>query len=368
MKPTPDTARSRGACIAAPLFAMMYATLLGLLPAGCATTAPPRTAAASTVASAAPAPIWPEPPAKTRIRYLRSISGPQDWGIAKSLFRRLIDALTGSGSDHFIRPTGVAEQQGVLYVADPGAPALWIFDAGRNETHKVERVGDTELLSPVAVAIRPDGAVYLADSRLKKVFLIDRAGELIGVAAQQGLERPAGLAYDPVRGRLYVADSANQRIAVFGPDARLIGTWGAAGSGDGQFNYPTHLALDPAGTLLVTDALNFRVQAFAPDGRYLWQFGHHGDGSGDVAAPKGVAFDPAGHVFVVDALFDAVQIFRRDGRFLLGFGQHGAQPGQFWLPGGLFISPNNEIYVADAFNQRIQVFQGGPGAAREKLK
>jgi len=340
------------------LMACGLAVLVGLAPlAGCGMAAPVKEAPQEV---AAKLPSWPNPPAPTRIRYLRSVTGAKDWGIEKSLFRRVIDAIVGSGDEHFVRPSAVAEFQRVLYVADPGAQALWIVDGERNQVHKLQRIGDDTLLSPVAVAVRPDGAVYLADSRLKTVFLLDRDGKLINIAARQGLERPAGLAYDPAGQRLYVADSAGQRIVVFAPDATVIRSWGQAGNKDGDFNYPTHLALDPAGTLLVTDALNFRLQAFDADGRFLWKLGHHGDGAGDIATPKGVAFDRDGHVFLVDALFDGVKIFDQHGRLLLGFGEHGAEPGQFWLPGGIFINPKNEIYVADAYNRRIQVFMVVP--------
>jgi DNA-binding beta-propeller fold protein YncE len=344
-----------------PLAALLLAAFLELTFTGCAGLRSSEIAAQT----AAPLPSWPGSPAQARVRYVRSIATPRDWGISKSMFRRLFDVLTGSGSEHFVRPTGVAEREGVLYIADPGAHALWILDAVQNKMLKVDRVGKTELVSPVAVAVRPDGAVYLADSRLKTVFLLDRAGKLLGVAAQSGLERPAGLAYDPASGRLYVADSAGQKIVVFGSDATPIRSWGQVGSSDGEFNYPTHLALDPTGALLVSDALNFRVQAFDADGRFLWKFGRHGDGSGDIASPKGIAADHEGHVFVVDALFDAVQIFERDGSYLLGFGERGSQPGQFWLPGGLFINSRNEVYVADVYNQRIQVFLTGPAATTE---
>ena len=348
MKPTPFSA----------LFAYGLAILVSLASlAGCGTTAPVKGAHQETTAKS---PSWPNPPAPARIRYLRSITGAQEWGIEKSLFRRMIDAILGSGNEHFVRPAAVAEFQRVLYVADIGAQALWILDAERKQMQKVQRIGDEVLLSPVAVAVRPDGAVYLADSRLKTVFLLDRDGKLINIAARQSLERPAGLAYDPARQRLYVADSAGHKIVVFAPDATVIRSWGHAGTHDGEFNYPTHLALDPVGTLLVTDALNFRVQAFDADGRFLWKFGHHGDGSGDVASPKGVAFDRDGNVFLVDALFDAVQIFDHDGHLLLGFGGHGTEPGQFWLPGGIFINPRNELYVADAYNRRIQVLMVVP--------
>lgn len=314
--------------------------------------------------------VWPKPPAEPRIRYMRSISGPRHAGIERSLFRRMIDALVGRSPEHFIRPTGVAERDGVLYVADPGAQALWILDPAQNQSVKVDRIGEAALASPVAVAPGPEGGVFVADTWLKKVFLLDRQGKLIRVAAEAGLARPAGVAYDPVNQRLYVADSATHSIAVYGPDGALNRTWGQRGAQNGEFNSPTHLALDRTGTILVTDALNFRIQAFDPDGRFLWKVGRHGDGSGDFAAPKGLAADSEGHVYVVDALFDAVQIFNRDGTLLLAFGEQGTKAGQFWLPGGIFITLQDEIYVADAYNQRVQVlrFLGSPAINEEAGK
>ncbi|MFQ5945799.1 MAG: 6-bladed beta-propeller, partial [Anaerolineae bacterium] len=288
--------------------------------------------------------VWPKPPAESRIRYVRSISGPHDLGIEKSFLGRLAETLFGRTEEYLIRPTGVAERNGVLYVADPGAQALWIFDPANQQVVKVSQVGGTALASPVAVAAAPDGAVFVADSWLKKVFLLDREGKLLQTVVEDGLDRPVGLAYNETIARLYVADSAGHRIAVYRGDGTRVLTWGSRGSGDGEFNRPTHLALDRSGTLLVTDALNFRIQAFDQEGRFLWKMGHHGDGSGDFAAPKGVAEDSLGHLYVVDALFDTVQIFERNGTFLLSFGERGVQPGQFWLPGGIFISRQDRIY------------------------
>ena len=344
--------------------ALMIALGLLLLTSGCGAPAPVKVSPEMPVALLA----WPRPPAEPRIHYVRSVAGPNEWGIMKSFFRRMMDALVGRGEEHFIRPTGVAERDGVLYVADPGAQALWILDRVQNQFIKVNQVREEALGSPVAVAVRPDGAVFVADTLLKKVFLLDRAGKLVRVAAEEGLARPAGLAYDAATQRLYVADSVTHRISVYGPDGTRIRTWGQAGSQDGEFNRPTHLALDRTGTLLVTDALNFRLQAFDREGRFLWKLGRLGDGSGDLAAPKGLAADSEGHVYVVDALFDAVQIFERDGTLLLAFGERGTQAGQFWLPGGLFITPQNQIYVADAYNQRIQVFVFDPDTGKEANK
>lgn len=335
-----------------------------LLAGGCGAPVP----APAPDAAAAAALVWPKAPEQPRIRYLQSVSGPQDWGIERSLLRRLADALIGGGAERFARPGAVAEAGGVLYVADPGAQSLWILDRPRSRHVRLTQIGGEALVSPVALALRADGAVFVADTVLKKVFLLDRDGVLIRSFATQGLERPAGLAWDEGAHRLYVLDSLRHRIAVFDGNGALLRNIGESGDGDGQFNHPTHLALDADGTLLVTDALNFRVQTIDRDGHFIAKFGQTGNGAGDFAAPKGVAVDGDGHYYVVDALFDAVQIFDRTGQLLLAFGEHGERPGQFSLPRGLFISAEDKVYVADAYNRRVQVFQGAIATGKEQTK
>lgn len=312
--------------------------------------------------------VWPPPPAPTRIRYVRSISEPRDVGIVKSFFGKLVAAIAGKTDERLIRPTGVAEHGGVVYIADAGAQAVWIFDSSNQRSVKVHEINGTALVSPVAVAHRSDGALFVADSGIKKVFMLDRQGKFLRMVAEDGLERPVALAYDEGADRLYVADSAGQRIVVYASDGKRVLTWGKAGYGDGEFNYPSYVALSRSGTVLVTDALNFRIQAFDRDGKFLWKMGRQGDNSGDFAAPKGVAIDSEGHIYVVDALFDAVQIFDQAGVLLLAFGSRGLAPGEFWLPTGAFINERDQIYLADSYNQRVQVFEflGGSGPPQAK--
>lgn len=315
------------------------------------------------VASAASPAVWPKPPDAPRIRFLRSVSGPGDWGITPSFLQRVADAISGRGEDKFVRPAAVAERGGVLYVADPGARSLWILDGPHGRHARIVKVGEEALISPVALALRSDGSLFLADTGLKKVFLLDAEGASIRVIESQGLERPAGLAWDERARRLYVVDSLRHRISVFDANGGLIHHLGENGNARGQFNHPSHLALDPAGPLIVTDALNFRIQTMARDGRFVRAFGQVGDGAGDFAAPKGVAVDRGGHIHVVDARFDAVQVFDREGGLLMAYGERGTGPGQFSLPGGIFISADDRIYVADGYNRRVQVFTGVAVAA-----
>lgn len=304
-------------------------------------------------------PVWPSPPQPARVQFVQSVDGAADWGLARSWWGRMVDVMTGRRETQFVRPTGVAERDGVLYVADAGAQSVVIFDAPRHKELRVTRAGNDELISPVAVAPGPQHTVYVADSYLKKVLQFDGDGMLLRVAASAGLERPSSLAYDARSGRLYVGDSKSHVVHVFDEHGAAVTTIGHLGAGPGEFNTPTHLAVTPDGNLVVTDALNYRVQVFGADGQFKYRIGEIGDGAGNFAAPKGVAVDRDGKVYVADAMFDAVQIFDTSGHLLLGFGEQGQQAGQFWMPNGLYID-GDRLFVADAYNRRIQVFHLEP--------
>ncbi len=318
---------------------------------------------------APPAPeslVWPRPPAPARIRFVKSVETPADWGLSGGTFQRFMDKLTGQTPFRFVRPTSVAARGTALYVADPGAQALVILDPAESHERKITRVGQDNLVSPVALALGPPNKLFLVDSALRKIFVIDGKGELLATIGGEGrLARPAGVAYDAASDRLYVSDAAAHRIFVFAADGRLVESFGSNGNGPGEFNFPTHLALTRNGNLIVTDTLNYRVQIVRRNGDPLASFGHVGDGSGNFASPKGVGTDSEGNFYVVDALFDAVQIFGPDGTLLLGFGERGTRAGRFWLPNGLFIDPQDTIYVADSYNQRISVFERVTPASKD---
>lgn len=301
--------------------------------------------------------VWPSPPARPRIRFVKSVSRPSDLGRGPSLGQRLKRFFTGDVDEGFARPAAIASRGARLYVADPGAPALWILDRESGSATRLSELAQEPLVSPVGVAAGPQGVVFLSDSALARIFALDPAGKAVRSFAQDGLRRPAGIAYDPQRDRLYAADSAAHCVWVFGGDGSSLGAIGKRGTGPGEFNFPTHVAVDRDGGLVVTDSLNFRVQRFGADGAFAAQFGTQGDAGGSFAGPKGIALDGAGHIYVVDALFDAVQIFDGGGRYLLTFGERGPLSGQFWLPGGLSIDSGNQIYVADSHNRRIQIFE-----------
>jgi DNA-binding beta-propeller fold protein YncE len=300
-------------------------------------------------------PSWPPPPSPARIELQSVFRRASDLGIERSLWRRVTDLISGGGELDLVRPAGVAVAGARIAVADPGAGLVHLYDLEARRFTALRGCAGQAFAEPVAVAFL-DGTLYVSDAAAARIEIIRDGGDCATPWLLPAGSRPAGLAADAERHRLYVADAGAHRVLAYDPSGTIVRQLGRRGNAPGELNYPTWLTVDAAGRLYVTDALNFRVQSFDADGAPLASFGQHGDGSGDFASPKGIGVGRDSEIFVVDALFDAVQIFDRDGRYLMVFGDRGREPGHFWLPSGLAVA-GDRIYVADSYNQRVQIFR-----------
>jgi DNA-binding beta-propeller fold protein YncE len=184
-----------------------------------------------------------------------------------------VRTFTTDGAPNTFQPLGLAfDPAGNLYVSDVGSSPQRVieFDA----TGKAIRtLGESAGMSfPNGIAVDAAGNVYVTDSNNGRLLVFDPSGEVaatIGRGTSQGnLGLPRGLALDE-QGRVYVADSSGQAVFVYDQlaagEQRLnyLGTFGAAGVANGEFQYPNGIASDGRGRLYVTDSGNDRVQVWS---------------------------------------------------------------------------------------------------------
>lgn len=294
--------------------------------------------------------------ADPRVVYVGSISKPSDIGAKQGAFKKLAGWVAGAASEShgLVRPFGLSlDETGGLLVTDTGANAIFYLHRRRKTWLRWDSAGKIPFLSPVA-AVRRDGMFFVADSSLGKVIAFDEKGK-VRFEITGELQRPSGLAI--FGDKMFIIDSQLHQVVVYDVTGRPVGIFGRRGPGPGEFNFPTHVALDALGQVLVTDALNCRVQVLASDGQFKQAIGGPGDAPGHFSRPKGVAGDSSGHIYVVDSVLDNVQMFDKDGNLLLSWGQSGSSPGEFWLPNAVVVNDEKEIYVADCYNGRIQIFK-----------
>lgn len=312
--------------------------------------------------------LWPAAPEIPRYRYAGQLIGEQNYAIETarpvSSGQKLLRWIVGLGRSTRDRPTvlvrpqsGMVDDRGHIYVTDAGRAAVFVF---RHEDGlQVWEMAQPKMRfrSPVGIAAgeRP-GEVLVADADLGRVFRLDANGSALGSFGEGTIVRPTGIARDPIRGEVYVADSAAHDIKVFDDAGRLKRLLGSRGRDAGQFNAPTHLAFRND-RLYVSDTLNARVQVLAADGQPLSAIGQRGLYIGNLTRPKGVAVDARDNVYVVESYYDHVLVFGGSGQFLLPIGGSGRGIGQFFLPSGAWSDDHGRIFVADMYNGRVMIFE-----------
>jgi len=132
--------------------------------------------------------------------------------------------------------------------------------------------------------------------------------------------------------------------------------WGTEGDGDGEFDFPTDVAIDSEGNVYVVDQSNSRIQKFDSTGTYVTQWGSYGMDQEQFREPFGIAVDSDNNVYVTERTGHRVQKFDSDGVYITQWGGYGGADGKFIEPMGIAIDDNDNVYVCEYSGTRVQRF------------
>jgi DNA-binding beta-propeller fold protein YncE len=205
-------------------------------------------------------------------------------------------------------------------------------------------------------------------------------------------------------GLIYVVDGVNNKIKVFNRDGKFAFSFGAKGSGNGEFLFPLGIDIDSSGRVYIADSGNHRVQIFSSRGEFITQIrihpkDEHPSDPTDVAVDESgnrfyvvdngnhyilayslsnlkligaygspgteklefrypflIALDKEGYLYISDVINTRVQVLNSEGSFVTTIGGWGVKKGEFFRPKGIAVDRNNRIYVSDSYMGVIQVF------------
>jgi DNA-binding beta-propeller fold protein YncE len=317
-------------------------------------------------------------------------------GVAEGPYARAVRTVARG----LASPAGLAAlPDGSLAVAEAGGNRISLLSpsgtvravAGAGEAGFVDAPGSlARFWGPTGIAAAPDGTLFVADTGnhcLRRISarsprsvttLAGRCGDrglADGASTLARFFRPQGILFEPASGRLYVADTGNDRIATVDPATGEVATVAIGrGSADGAaghagFRDPTGLAATGDGGVVVVDSGNARLRLLA-GGRVSTLAGvdeGFGDGRGDAVrlAPQGAAaWDGGAVIFADPPSYRVRRAIPGDPAVvhtLAGGGPGEADgPGEaalLGLPAGVAVGADGTIYVSDGLNGAVRAIE-----------
>lgn len=191
------------------------------------------------------------------------------------------------------------DAEGSVYVYQRGDPPVIVFD--RDGVFR-GGWGQGAIADAHGITITRDGRVFLVDRDAHQILIFSLDGKRLGSLGERHSPRfqapfnhPTAVAVAP-DGEIYVTDGyGNSVVHRFTADGKPIQTWGRPGRGPGEFSTPHGVWIDRVNRVLVVDRENNRVQIFDRDGRYLseWDDFYH---------PMDLYEDERGMVYVTDQI------------------------------------------------------------------
>ncbi len=293
----------------------------------------------------------------------RDVAALQVWG------------TTGTENGQFQSPHAIAvAPDGSIYVADGfnhrvqkfTADGEYVMSIG-TPSGQTPNPPEGTFNEPWGVAVAPDGSIYVADTWNHRIQHFKADGTFINAWGTLGqVDGPAvgseGLFYGPravavdSQGNVLVADTGNKRVQVFDANGKFIRQFGGGGLDQGRLDEPVGIAVDAQGNVVVADTWNGRVQVFDPNGQSIAMWDIDGWLDKETVGKPYLAVDAQSRVYVADEVSQRVLIFDETGKYLGGFGQYGTDNHGFTLPGGIAVDKDGYIYVTDTGAGRVLKF------------
>ena len=249
-------------------------------------------------------------------------------------------------------PVRIASAGGTTYVSDAQNNQVLGVAGGTTTTAL------TGLDKPLGLAVAGD-LLYVGNAGRKdvEVYSLSQQKYLRSLGGLGAFQMPNSIAVAS-DGTVVVADSKQNVIQVYLASGAHAQTIGATGSANGQFNFPSAVAIDDT-RIVVGDQGNHRIQTFDRAGQFAGTFGSEvvsgksrDDYKGKFTSIAGVALSGA-NLLVLDSAHAYVQVLDAAGNFQGFLGSSGSCPTCMKLGLDVAVTADGAVLVTDPENSRF---------------
>ncbi|KAI6660111.1 PKD domain-containing protein [Oopsacas minuta] len=208
----------------------------------------------------------------------------------------------GSEKGELYNPSGLALDGDKIYIADTENNRIQIFST---EGKFIHEFGKEQLNYPRDIALNKKW-VFISDWRLNTISKFSKTNYQLIKSFKEDVGAPCGLTTD-TNGEVLVADSYNNRIAVFSSDLEYIRE-----IGKDKLKYPQDVKINNNNIFVVDRNEINNIHIFSKSGDLLKSFIKLEDGRGIIY----MCFDLYNNIIISDELGSSINIFTEDGQLI----------------------------------------------------
>ncbi|CAF3989398.1 unnamed protein product [Rotaria sordida] len=227
------------------------------------------------------------------------------------------DGTAGVGAQQLNLPTDVfLASANTLFIVCTGASRVqrWTIGATQGVTVAGQADGSAggnpnQFSNPTGVVVDRNGNIYVTDTGRSRIQRWP-PGAAEGQTIAAGLNGPSGIAYDGNLNRLFVVETGNNRVIQYilaNPvTSSVVAGTNVVPPANNPLNGPTGISFDPASNslLIANSGANNIIQWFLTTNTFALVAGDPNgaaaNGLNRLNSPRGVIWDPSGNIIVAD--------------------------------------------------------------------
>jgi hypothetical protein len=260
---------------------------------------------------------------------------------------------SGQITENLVTPSRISlDKDGNIYVSDHNLKSILKYNQSGNLIRQI-----TLDFNPVSIAVNNLNDVFVADNQTGTIYKIDKHNNKS--VFYSGSVKPSYMLCDP-ENMLYVVDSELKQVMVLDISANVVKT-----IGNGTLIYPSSLAYDKLNQRILVGEHGGIGTGFTPpckvwifdlNGNLLGSFGSYGNEDGQFYRIQGITIGSCGNIYVCEPYQGNISVFNQNGSFITKFSEFGNDQGQLNVPLDIAFDAQERYLIGSSNNGSIQIF------------
>ena len=186
---------------------------------------------------------------------------------ARLIWERDIYLENFEGAESFLPHSLATDNKKNIYVAGQYYPGILILN---NQGQLLDIITPEEGGRRIRLnymTLDNSGRIYLVSEEESRVYVYDENRKFLFKFGEKGgstgkLSRPLAVGVDSRNGRMYVVDYMRHTVSAYDKEGKYLFEFGGLGWGEGWFQHPRDITVDSSGRIFVADTFNNRIQVF----------------------------------------------------------------------------------------------------------